>query len=96
MIQTHLEAWWFEARCKNVWEGREGKLREKSGAQGRGQQIESQRRQSHPKDLPGGRATDKKLGGQNKDSSQRNEKQTTQGGGQRGEHERSTPANEIS
>lgn len=23
MIQTHLEAWWFEAKCKNVWEGRD-------------------------------------------------------------------------
>lgn len=23
MIQTHLEAWRFEAKCKNVWEGRD-------------------------------------------------------------------------
>lgn len=73
-------------------------LQEKTGVQGRGQQIESRRLQRHPKDLPGGGggATDEKLEGQNKDSSQRNEKQTTQGGGQRGEHERSNPANEIS
>lgn len=56
---------------------RQRKLQEKTGAQGKGQQIES-RHQSHPKDLRGG--TDEKLGGQNKDSSQRNEKQTTQGG----------------
>lgn len=61
---------------------RQRRLQEKTGAQGRGQEIESRRQQRHPKDLRGwGGATDEKLGGQNKDSSQRNEKQTTQVGG---------------